>query len=470
MPQPTLSTQPRPLPDLDAPTHAPVVLPLNPYIAGKSLAGDSGVFGRQDIFDLVETELARSAIVLFGQRRIGKTSILRQLQRRLREPFIPVYFDLMDRAEKPMGQLLADLAQLMAQGAGRPDLHSPIDDTGEEFRQRFLPALYETLGEKRAMVLLLDEFDVLDRSAEQQLPATAAARAFFPYLRKLIQSERRLHFLVVIGRKTEELSSDFKATFKAARFKRVSVLSAQDARELVTLAEQHGSLCFAPGIVDALLALTTGHPYLTQLVCQQLWALAHSSAQSHLSDGMSVPLVTLELLASVVPRALEAGQKVFEWIWDGLPPAERVVLAAISEATEKHAAVTEEQVLELLQRHGVRVLSGDLDLAPRKLVDWELLRVVEGGYCCHVELIRRWVLAQKPLLRVNDEIYRLNPLAERLFLSARDCYALNQPVKTQDHLVEVLQWYRDVRTGALMVGAPKSRVESPRRLMMRNEP
>lgn len=410
-----------------------MLLPLNPYIAGKSLSGESGFFGRRDVFDLVQTELTRNAIVLFGQRRIGKTSILKQLQRRMPKPFLPVYFDLMDRAEKPMGQLLTGLAQQMAQAAALTHLPTEMDNDGGQFRHQFLPALYDALGGERAMVLLLDEFDVLDRCAEMQLPPTAAAHAFFPYLRQLIETERRLHFLVVIGRKTEELSSDFKATFKAAKFKRVSVLSMDEARKLVTLAERQGSLRFEPGVVDALLQLTTGHPYLTQLLCQQMWDAAH------VNTSETAPTATQRLLDKVVITALEAGQNVFEWIWDGLPPAERVMLAAIADATEQKPAVTEDQVVELLQRHGVRILSGDLDLAPRKLVDWELLREVDGGYRCHVELLRRWVMINKPLPQVKNEVYRLNPLAERLFLSARDFYAMDQPVKTQDHLVDVLQ-------------------------------
>ena len=52
--------------------------PGNPYIAGKALGQEHGFFGRADILDLVETEMRsqdRNAVVLFGQRRIGKTSI-----------------------------------------------------------------------------------------------------------------------------------------------------------------------------------------------------------------------------------------------------------------------------------------------------------------------------------------------------------------------------------------------------------
>src|SRR5829696_5375800 len=92
--------------------------PRNPYIAGKALGQDRGFFGREDILRLVETKLAspdQNALVLFGQRRIGKTSILLQLQRRLASPlFLPIYFDLMDRARRPLGQVLFDIASTIA--------------------------------------------------------------------------------------------------------------------------------------------------------------------------------------------------------------------------------------------------------------------------------------------------------------------------------------------------------------------
>ena len=59
---------------------------LNPYVAGRALDEDRAFFGREEMFQMVETEFRspdRNAVVLFGQRRIGKTSILKQLKRRL---------------------------------------------------------------------------------------------------------------------------------------------------------------------------------------------------------------------------------------------------------------------------------------------------------------------------------------------------------------------------------------------------
>ena len=78
----------------------PKLSPRNPYIAGKALGDERGFFGREDVFRMVRDALSsqdQNAIVLFGQRRIGKTSILLQMRRRLPSPpFHAVYFDLMD--------------------------------------------------------------------------------------------------------------------------------------------------------------------------------------------------------------------------------------------------------------------------------------------------------------------------------------------------------------------------------------
>jgi len=63
-----------------------MAIPLNPYVAGNPV-GDSPAFvGRADVLREVLRILRRpqdNAIVLYGQRRIGKTSILQHLAAQL---------------------------------------------------------------------------------------------------------------------------------------------------------------------------------------------------------------------------------------------------------------------------------------------------------------------------------------------------------------------------------------------------
>ena len=392
--------------------------PRNPYIAGKALGDARGFFGREDVFRLVETVLSspdQNSVVLFGQRRIGKTSILLNLDSRLPSPpFVPVYFDLMDRARKPLGDVLYELAATIAQEMNLPQpARADFDDEGHGFRERFLPTAYAALGGQKRLVLLFDEFDVLDVTQEEQLPAKAAARAFFPYLRALMTNEPRLGFVFVVGRKAEELGIEFKAAFKASRYYRVSVLDEESARALVVLAERDGLLHFADGAVERVLALTARHPYFTQLMCQLLFERAHQSQ----SAAGSVPTVATADVDAVVPKVLEAGENVFEWIWDGLPLAERIIFSAIAEGTSERTLITEERLLAILDSHGIRMLSQQIELTPIALIEWEMLQTTEGGYRFFVELMRRWVVKYKPLAKVKDEMDRNVPFADSLFQS-----------------------------------------------------
>lgn len=59
---------------------------INPYIAGNPIKDKDGFVGRDNIFRDVMQMLrhpGENAIVLFGQRRIGKTTVLLQLAQRL---------------------------------------------------------------------------------------------------------------------------------------------------------------------------------------------------------------------------------------------------------------------------------------------------------------------------------------------------------------------------------------------------
>jgi tetratricopeptide (TPR) repeat protein len=412
--------------------------PRNPYIAGRALADARGFFGRTDIFRLVETVLSQSdqnAIVLFGQRRIGKTSVLLRLRHNLPSPpFRTVYFDLMDRARKPLGTVIYELAATMAEEFGvLQPTEGDFDSSADDFKDRFLPSLLQQLGPEARPVILFDEFDVLDVAAEENLPETAAARAFFPFLRGLMERERRLAFVFVVGRKAEDLSINVKATFKAARYQRISILDVESARQLVGLAEREGSLRFTSEAVDRLLTLTARHPYFTQLMCQLLFD------QAYASNPAAAPIIDVDDVERVIPKTLEAGENIFEWVWDGLPPAERVIFSAVAEVTGTNDVITEEELTAVLQRHGIRILIRELELAPKTLIEWEMLRRVSGGYGFLVDLMRRWVALRKPLPKVKDELDRINPIADQQYHLGYTFYRLGKLAEAIPPLKAALQ-------------------------------
>jgi len=152
-----------------------MTLPPNPYVAGNPV-GDSPAFvGRADVLREVLRVLRRpqdNAIVLYGQRRIGKPSILQHLAAQLPHegPYRPVYSGLQDKADWPLERVLRELARMVAHALGQPDPDLGSDpDAG--FRQAWLPAVLDDLPEGSSLVLLFDEFDVLADPQKEQAAA-----------------------------------------------------------------------------------------------------------------------------------------------------------------------------------------------------------------------------------------------------------------------------------------------------------
>ncbi|MCP4425245.1 MAG: tetratricopeptide repeat protein, partial [Chloroflexi bacterium] len=135
--------------------------------------------------------------------------------------------------------------------------------------------------------------------------------------------------------------------------------------------------------------------------------------------------------------AMAAGANAFVWLWDGLPPAERVVMAAIAEAETE--LITGDDLVEILNRSGVRLIVSQLNLAPETLEEWGLLQRDDGGFRVTVPLLRLWVKKNRPLHRAKDELDRVDPLADRLFQTGQDFYTLGNLVEAQSQLQRALE-------------------------------
>jgi hypothetical protein len=155
---------------------------------------------------------------------------------------------------------------------------------------------------------LLDEFDVLDQAAESELADTAAAKTLFRFLRRAMTEDPRLAFVFVVGRRAEDLSLDFTATFKSSLVREIWVLDWESAEMLVRQAEVNGTLRFTDQAVARILSLTRCHPYLTQLLCQRLWERAYAG------NPAALPRVDVPEVEAAVPDTLEVGDQALVWL------------------------------------------------------------------------------------------------------------------------------------------------------------
>jgi len=230
--------------------------PQNPYQAGNPITGENGFFGRKEAMDWVQRELQHtltSVLVIRGQRRIGKTTLPS-------ERFLPVFFDLQGRSQQKQKIILAALADEMLRVAnltykGKRSTAIPKTDRNANiFQREFLPYYFEQI-KSRKVVVLLDEFDVMQYERE--------AIDLMQFFSKLITEDRNLIFIIATGRDPADLSKDYSAIFKGASQRELGVLEDKaSAIALVRQAEDNHTLKFRDDAVDHILNLTHSHPLL----------------------------------------------------------------------------------------------------------------------------------------------------------------------------------------------------------------
>lgn len=396
-------------------TNIPPIPQTNPYIPGKSAGKTSKFVGRDDILLEVKRVLdhpEQCAVVLYGQRRIGKTSILHYLEANLLQQanYYPIFYDLMYKAGKAVDDIVSELAQLITAKLQISDV-SKNELHAETFRTNFLPKVIESLPNHTKIVLLFDEFDSLvDPQADRQ-----SKIQFFEYLRDLFQiSPQRLKFVFVIGRNVNDWDILIKGLFKEFPSYHVSLLNRHHTELLIRLSEHEGSLFWDDKTIDAIWQLTSGHPFFIQSLCYEIWENAKINGRLGTS-------VCTEEVEYAVDAVMHSYAHVFEWIWDGLGPIEHATAAAL--AASHPSVVSANRLHKILTENGIHtIFPNELLETLQRLRELDILTQKDNGYCFHVELLRRWVFVNKPLARVCEEFEHISSEADSLYTSARSMY------------------------------------------------
>jgi len=403
----------------------------NPYIIGVPIIKRENFFGREELFQFLTSVLNEGSkvILLHGQRRIGKTSVLRQIPNFVSlDNLAFVTFDLQDQTRLPLSRVLLNLATAIVEqisGSLEIPLNIPTPQSFEEdpyvFTQSFLPDIFAALKGKK-LVLLLDEFDVLNTYKED-----AAVEHFFPFLQSIINRQPHLHIIAVVGRRLDEIPL-LLSLFKGAPNHEIGLLDRRGAQRLI-LKPSQGVLEYDAAAIHALLDLSQCHPYFTQLLCHVTFASVRevNRCTVHRAD-----------VEEIVERAIVSGEAGLVWFREGLPIPERVIFSAIAEAQEISSVsltiadrligpgITRSTLSTFLDQRGI-VLTERLRLAEQRLIEWGFVKAVGDidvanpeaqPYRVTIELVRRWLLRRHPLKLAMRELEKENPNAERLYQEA----------------------------------------------------
>jgi hypothetical protein len=378
----------------------------NPYATGRPLGPGSPVFfGRDDLFDFVRENLGglgqENILVLVGQRRMGKTSLLRQLPAHLGEDYLPVFLDGQALGlEGGLAGLLYDLALEVVEALAEQGIDGEpptLDDLAERpthgFEKRFLPQVVQAL-DGRVLLLLFDEFEELEmRVRGGELPSS-----IFSYLRHLMQHSQDLAFLFAGTHRLEDLTADYwSILFNIALYQRVGTLDAGAARRLIIEPVQGCGLIYDDLAIEKMLRVTGGHPYFLQLLCHALVNLHNRERRNYL---------TIEDVNRTLSEIVGLGEAHLAFLWGESTTQEQAVLLALARLLSAGEPGTQGAIAGLLEEFGLRVSRAGIADAISQMVRREILQRAERGsdrYEFAVDLMRLWLEESKSLGLVADE-------------------------------------------------------------------
>jgi AAA+ ATPase superfamily predicted ATPase len=349
----------------------------NPFIAGNALQEVDGKLfkGRRDIIRALEENIIhpqqRAALLLYGRRRIGKSSTLLNLPNLISSAYIPVYIDLQEaKWREGDGMFCYHLAKAVLHELFQAALNYTLEPPREsEFEQRPFTRLAEYLdkveevlrrGGKQALITF-DEYERMEAGIEDSRITTEVLNQ----LRHLVQHRRSLVLLFSGSRRFEELKAvnwaDYLINTKTLE---LSFLEPEEARELMERPVPEFNMRYEPGVVDRILELTHSQPYLLQAIGSEL---------VNRLNTINRMTATMNDLNVAVQKTLVSAQAYFHYTWaDECSDEEREFLMALA--------------------LGVEIGQDRYRAAFQSLSRKEIVEKDQNGYRLSVEMFRFWIL------------------------------------------------------------------------------
>lgn len=376
----------------------------NPYSTGTPM--QEMFFGRDEDVEALRNNLARSAaqtvLLLYGQRRTGKTTLLLHLANTSAlDEHIPVFVDMQRESyEISASKFLYHLAFYIFQALAKrnyvlpqPQQETFTGDPTFTF-DRFLGDV-DACQTGRKLIILIDEFEVL----EDQINKKRINAELLEYLRSTMQHHQSINFLLAGTHKIDQLTEkNWSVFFNLARHYHLSRLSGSGAQDLISkpVANQ---LEYTPYTVEMIRLLTADQPYFIHLVCRSL--VDHCNEQRK-------HYVTLNDINTVLSDVMLTCSSHFDWLWTQLSEPEQLLLAIISDLDNEDGKLLTLTELEGTYRHRRLPYEREqLQMCLKSLVEADILETASNHHSAStfssirvrvpIGLMRRWLRKEKPL-------------------------------------------------------------------------
>ena len=358
---------------------------VNPYVVGVPLTRKQQLFvGRSDVSHRLE-ELLRHQdhppFLLFGQRRMGKTSLIYQLRWLLPKRILPITVDLQGPVAlaRDHAGFLYNFGKQVIQSADQQQVRLPALERDRLNLDPFtafddwLMHLEDLLAKQgiETVLLCLDEFETLGYAFEK---GTLEEESVLGMLRHVIQHRPRFKLLLAGSHLLDSFPTWSSYLINVETIK-LGCLEESEARQLIENPIAGFELSYDPEALEKILRLTNGHPYLLQLVCAEMVTQKNEGA---LESRFRV--VSAAEVEQIIPDVLVRGRQFFvDMEQNQFPAGTLPILQKLAKAGSLTAAKL--------------AIPEELKPAFQRLLTMEFVKEQDGSYRLPIELIRHWLIS-----------------------------------------------------------------------------
>lgn len=359
----------------------------NPYTL--NVVFGLGFYGRkndiQNVVDRLRGLERDNALLIWGQKRIGKTSLLLHLESFVLpgSTYRPVFVSMEAISGESTAIFLHRLAFEMAK-----KIESVSAPTVNEMRQEPMVSFYDfidkierVLGPHRLLVIL-DEFQLLGRLKEEGM----TREVLFTTLRDLVQHNITVNFLFSGGGLPSRLldQAGVKALLSSVDPIRLGPLKKEEARALITQPKE--SLIYEEAAIEKLLAVTACCPAYIQYLCRNLVNVGrHNDRISvlHVEQVISNTMLWQPRLEPFISHFWQMGLRDTEQAENN-----KLVLSVVADQARSSEWVTFDTIAAKLYK---RIAEQELMTIIRELIEYgSLIKSKELRYKIMLPLLERW--------------------------------------------------------------------------------
>jgi tetratricopeptide (TPR) repeat protein len=375
----------------------------NPFIVGNPIRTREMFFGREDDFrfvkNKVDNEKYGSLIVLFGERRAGKTSVLYQiLGGRLGPNYLTVFIDMQAMAINDDSEFLGRMAEITLEALKPQKLD--FDFSVFEGRtknpyplfEKFIDKVLSATGEDKVL-LLIDEYELI----EDKVVEGKIRKDIFLFLSGLVEHKAGL-FLIFAGnhRLQDRDKKYWEPLLQRCDYRNICYLTPNDTRRLIQ-EPVRGKVFYLGSVIRNIMRLTAGQPFYTQLICRNIVEMLNAEKRNYFYEEDISPVVR-EILDNPPPQMI--------YFWAGLNSREKVTLSAIAEMSKNANQYTDlDDLAGVLKKFSILFSMDELKKVAEKMLNREILEQdTEESFRFRMDLFRLWIREEHNLYKVSREI------------------------------------------------------------------